>query len=829
MFQVQAVKTSVVRVFLSFLYMAAFAVSANASSPSLGGISPRGGQRGAEATVLFNGARLTDAKEILFYTPGFTVTKLEVVNDGQVKVTVQIAPDCRLGEHAMRVRTASGISELRTFYVGALPTVEEKEPNSDFAAPQKIDLNVTVTGVADNEDVDYYIFEAKKGQRVTAEIEGMRLATTVFDPYVAILDMKRFELSSSDDNALVWQDAVASVIIPADGQYVVQVRESSYAGNGACQYRVHVGTFPRPTATVPAGGKIGDEVEVNFLGDVAGEFKQKFKLPAAVEPKFSLFAQDASGIAPSGNVFRISDFGNALEVEPNDNHEQATRGELPVAFNGVISKPGDVDFFRFAAKKGQVFDVHCYARRIRSPLDPVMTVFVAGGGGIVGNDDAVGPDSYFRFTAPEDKEYVINITDHLGKGGPNYAYRIEFTPVQPKLSLNIPKVANFSQERQTISVPRGNRYATLVVANRADFGGDLVLGADALPPGVTLAADQMPANLNLTPVLFEAAPDAPVGGKLVDLNAKHVDPNAKISGGFEQTVELATGGPGQSVYWKCDVNRAAVAVTDEVPFKISIVEPKVPLVQNGSMNLKVVVERKPEFKAPITLIMPFNPPGVGSASSVAIPEGQNEALYPINANGGAQVRKWKIVVLGTSTVGNGPVWVSTQLATLEIAPPFVNFAMDKNAVEQGKETELFCKVTTNTPFDGPAKVRVVGLPNAVAAPEMDITKDTKEFAFKVTTAKESPAGTHKNIFCQLVITQNGEPVVHNVGGTELRIDVPLPPKPAAVAAAPAPAVAAPAAPMPPAEKRLTRLEKLRLEQAEKEKAGGAAPANPPKQ
>src|SRR5262245_22489979 len=97
-----------------------FPVLGVASSPSLGGISPRGGQRGTELAVFFSGARLSDAQEILFYSPGFAVSKLEVVNDNQVKATVVIAPDCRLGEHPMRVRTATGISELRTFYVGAL-------------------------------------------------------------------------------------------------------------------------------------------------------------------------------------------------------------------------------------------------------------------------------------------------------------------------------------------------------------------------------------------------------------------------------------------------------------------------------------------------------------------------------------------------------------------------------------------------------------------------------------------------------------------------------------------------------------------------------------
>src|SRR5262249_1834861 len=146
----------------AILALLAAASLSGAASPSLGSITPRGGQRGTEMALFFNGARLADAKEITFYYPGITVTKLEPVNDAQVKAQVKIAPDCRLGEHAMRVRTASGLSEMRTFWVGNLPAVDEKEPNSEFTAPQKINLNVTVAGVVDNEDVDYYAFEAKK-------------------------------------------------------------------------------------------------------------------------------------------------------------------------------------------------------------------------------------------------------------------------------------------------------------------------------------------------------------------------------------------------------------------------------------------------------------------------------------------------------------------------------------------------------------------------------------------------------------------------------------------------------------------------------------------
>src|SRR5438067_8147886 len=139
----------------SFVLFVLFCGSSSASSPSLGGIQPRGAQRGTEAVLTFQGARLADAQEILVYYPGIAVKKLEVVNDATLKVTAAIAPDCRLGEHAFRVRTATGVSELRTFWVGAMPVVDEKEPNSDFDKPQPIPLNCTVHGVVDNEDQDY--------------------------------------------------------------------------------------------------------------------------------------------------------------------------------------------------------------------------------------------------------------------------------------------------------------------------------------------------------------------------------------------------------------------------------------------------------------------------------------------------------------------------------------------------------------------------------------------------------------------------------------------------------------------------------------------------
>ncbi|MGE3315313.1 MAG: PPC domain-containing protein [Planctomycetaceae bacterium] len=811
-----------VAVWTTFLAAALMPSIVGAASPRLNLITPRGMQRGTEGVFTFLGSPFKDAEEILFYSPGITVTKLEP-QDGTVAAHVKIAADCRLGEHVAHVRTKSGVSDYRTFYIGALPAHDEKEPNSTFDAPQAIPLNVTVQGVIDTEDVDYFVVDLKKGQRLSVEVEAMRLGQALFDPYVAILDAKRFELSAADDTPLVKQDAVAAIVAPEDGKYYVQLRESSYGGNGSCMYRLHVGNFPRPKAVYPAGGKLGDEVEVKFIGDPAGEITQKVKLPTEPVLNHGLFASQDGGVAPSENPFRLFEHGNVLEAEPNNEVAKATSATLPMALNGIIDAPGDVDFFKFAAKKGETYEVECYGRRIRSAIDPVMVVYNAQGQGITSNDDSRGPDSYFRFAVPADGEYVLSVGDHLNRGGSEYVYRVEFTPVKTSLVLGIPRVERYGQYRQQIYVPRGGRFGAVVSATRNNFGGELVLEPKELPQGVKIVAEPMAANLSTMPVVFEAAADAPIAGKIIDFAARHADPNQKISGGFENRADFVIAEPGQSLYSWCDVNRLPVVVVDELPFSIEIVEPKVPLVQNGSMQLKIIAKRKPGFDAPINVQVPFLPPGVGGASSVDIPKGANEVFFPLNANSGAEVKKWKIFALGTADVG-GAAWSSSQLASLEVAAPFVQFAMERAAVEQGQQTDLVCKVTVAQPFEGEAKVTVLGLPPKVTTAELPLTKDKAELVFKLATDATSPAGNHKNIFCQVVVVANGEPILHNVGGTDLRIDQPLP-KPAAPAAAPAqPMPVAQATPAAAPEKRLTRLEKLRLEAKQREQAATAAAA-----
>lgn len=805
-----------------------FAAPLFAASPALSNVRPAGGQRGTEIELSFNGQRLHDAEEILMESPGIEVLSLEAGKDGKdnvVKAKVKIAADCRLGEFGMRVRTKSGVSEWKTFQVGPFAILDEKEPNTDFEKPQPIarelvDAGLTINGSMGGEDVDFFAIECKKGERISVEVVGLRMGAGMFDPYAAILDSERFAIAKSDDNPFAKQDPVLSVRIPADGVYYLEIRDSAYTGSG--QYRAHVGRFPRPTVAYPAGGKRGEAVQVKFLGDAFGDLPQSVAIPSDAPVEYRAFAQDGQGTASSGNLLRASDVGNALETEPNNDPGSATPAAEKLALNGVIDQPGDVDHFKVPLKKGQNLEIQCFARKIHSPLDPILSILNLKGNQVATNDDAGGSqDSKLTFSAPADGEYLVRIADHLGRGGPTFVYRVEFSDPTPSIKLTIPQFARYSQERNAIAVPRGNRFATIMTADKLNYNGDVVVGAEGLPKGVKITAPLMAKTMNIVPVLFEAEADAPLAATFAEMSIH--DPENKVKGRYYQACDMVLG-PNQQIFWHYTSPKLNVAVVEEAPFRLELVQPKAPLVQNGSMQMKVVATRKEGFKGPIQVQFPFRPNGVNAGTNATIPEGQTEVLYPVNAAANAEVRKWQVFVIGSADV-KGNLWAASGFVDLEVAAPFVSLKWNRDAVVQGEEAELVAKVTINTPFEGTAQCKLVGLPDKLSTPELTLKADTQELVFKIPTSAESPVGKHANLFCQLTITHQGEPVVHNLGNSQLQVDKapnkPAPKPEAAKAGAPK-TEAKPAAPAAAAEKAASRLEKLRLEKLKQEAAKNAA-------
>ena len=518
---------------------------------------------------------------------------------------------------------------------------------------------------------------------------------------------------------------------------------------------------------------------------------------------------DEGGISPSPLAFRASPIPNAIESADNDLRSKVKEvHQPPIALNGIIEKPGDNDYFKFAGKKGQVWEIECFGRRLRTGIDPIINIIDPAGKYIAGNDDSRGPDCYVRFTVPADGEYTIRVRDHLKRGQPDFVYRVELNPPKPKLILGIPRTTRYGQERQALVIPRGNRFATLVSATRQNFGGSIALDPKNLPAGIKMVSQPMAANLNTMPVVFEASEDAPLGGALIEFTGQHADPNQKISGKFYNLADFVLGPPNNSRYVGSYVDKLPVAVVDKVPFRLEIVQPKAPLVRNGSTRIKVVAHREAGFDAPISVQFPFRPPGVGTTGAITIPKGKSEAYYPLNANANAQLGKWPVYVIGQSDV-KGPAWVSSQMATLEVAEPYVTLTIKRGSVEQGQATQLIGTINQLKPFEGEAKAQLLGLPHEVTAPIKSFTKDTKELIFDLHTTAKSPAGNHKTVFCRVTVTHQNEPVVSTAGNTQVLISKPVVKKQAVAAKPkPQPAKTQSVAAKP---KPLSRLEKLRLE------------------
>lgn len=793
--------------------------AASAAYPGFSSTSPNGGQRGTDVKVTLAGERLADFDGLVFMSPGFTLKSTDKVENNKVATTISIAPEVAPGLHMMRIRTKTGLSHFRPFYVGQFPNSEEKEPNNDFDAPQPAALNQTIEGVVLPEDVDYYKISVKKGQRISVEVEGLRLGYTVFDPYIALMDKNRFEVATADDTILFRQDGYLNFTAPEDGDYVVQVRDSSYRGGGNNFYRLHIGTFRRPEIVYPAGGKIGSTTKVRFVERDGQSFEEDVQLPAEPDQRLLMFSKTQEA-APNGNPFRVMPFDNTLEAEPNNEQAKATVAPVgsPIALNGIIETKGDIDFFKVPLKKGMKLDVMGYAQSLGSPLDPVVNIYNEKGGGLGGNDDGGGRrrlDSKVTVTIPADGDYFVRVTDHLERGGPTFVYRIEVTASEPEIFFSSPEYSvNDTHLRQFAAVPRGGRYAALVNITRNNVSGDFKWEAPNLPAGVKLLNDVAPSGYGSMPLLYEAAPDAPLGGGVSPLKLVPTDPNTKVTGRMRQTFDMVR--LGNVIYYTEVEDQVPVAVVEEAPYSLEIVKPAVPLVAGGLMDLKVVAKRKEGFTKPIRVFMVWKPPGISTLGEQTIPEGGSECTFVLDANAAVAAGVWKLTVMGEVDAGNGRIYNASPFCDLTTAPAYLSApAMAMAVVEQGKETVFVCKPEHPQAFTGDAEAQVVGVPDTITIEGGKINKDTKEISFKVKTDGKSPVGKQNNLFVVVKVPVAGGTTTHRIAtGSSLRIDAP---RKAPVAPPAAPQVAKNTAksptppPAPAAPKPLSRLEQLRQE------------------
>ncbi|TWT49226.1 hypothetical protein Pla22_44180 [Rubripirellula amarantea] len=787
--------------------------SAFASFPVVSRSEPLGAVRGEEATFTFHGTRLGDAHSAIADLPGIEILEVKAVDGKKATVKIKSDPNLAPGLYPIRLVTQSGISNIRLVGIGAMPVVQEVEPNDSFDSPQAIEMNTTVEGVVNREDLDHYSVDLKAGDQLNVEIEGIRLTYSlnnqrILDPFIAILDEGRFEVATSDDSSLLGQDGVCTFTAEKDGRYTVLVRESSFGGDPTNGYRLHVGNFPRPIATFPGGGVPG-EVLVTKLHSLDGsESETSVTLPSASSDRFPVITETESGISPSPNWIRVNPLPVVMETEPNNDHTKAPEFEVPAAFCGVLQEPGDFDNFAWQCKKGEKYRIQVYARGLlRSPVDAVMNLFAPDNKHLVSSDDVgVARDPFVEFTAAVDGRHTLRIYDHLRGGSPLHHYRIEVEKATPTFHLTLKELRR--DEAGMACVPVGGQTAIMAQVARKGYNDEINIEIEGLPAGVEAKTFAIPQGRAEIPVFLSAAADAQPTASLFRLVGKGSEKHPDVVGTFGQNHKLVLGQNRRALF-EYETEKAAVAITEKAPFKIELTQPQTPIVREGSKNLRVTITRDEGFDKEVRIRTLYNPPGIGVNNSLKIAADKNEVDIPITANGGAAIGSWPIILMANYPAAHGSADIATPVINLDVQDLYFKYEFPRVAAELGTDAIVSVKLTVARPYEGDAEVQLVGLPNGVTSPEpiQKITPESTVINFPIKVAADAKVGTHKTLVCIARVKVGEETIVQTTGTGEIRIDAPLPPKKDAPAPEPKPEVKAPAKPAEP--KPLSRLEQLR--------------------
>jgi hypothetical protein len=347
---------------------------------------------------------------------------------------------------------------------------------------------------------------------------------------------------------------------------------------------------------------------------------------------------------------------------------------------------------------------------------------------------------------------------------------------------------------------------------RKFVGGEARVSVPDMPPGTNHSDGLCAGDLGTIQMIFRADANATNGGKLVDLSTTlAISPDRTLLGHLNQRTQLVRGQNNVDVWGRYD-DRLAVAIVDPAPFDVEIVQPQVPLVRNGSMNLTIHAKRNPGFDKPIYLRLLTAPPGIGY-SPVSMPGDQTTVQLALTANGGAGIRSWPILVLATTDLGYGPVTISSEFVNLEVSDSLFEFKFNKTMAEQGKPVDILVGVQLKKPVEGTVEVELLGVPPGTqsATPKLPLSAEATQLAFPLQIPIETRAGNYKTIVCRGTITSDKGVITQVNGNGEVQIDVPVAPPPA-VAAAPTPE---PTPPPAPTGKPLTRLEQLRQQKGGK--------------
>ncbi len=131
------------------------------------------------------------------------------------------------------------------------------------------------------------------------------------------------------------------------------------------------------------------------------------------------------GSSPEGSFLVEPYYGESPDREPNDTADTAFETYLPSVLTGVISRAGDVDYFKIKAKAGEELVFENQAMRIGSALQPIVRI-LAEDQAIIREFGYDGGATVSRFSHKfaKDGAYFVRISDYESSGRAGNFYRI---------------------------------------------------------------------------------------------------------------------------------------------------------------------------------------------------------------------------------------------------------------------------------------------------------------------------------------------------------------------------------------------------------------------
>ncbi len=432
-------------------------------------------------------------------------------------IEITIDANAEPGDRELRLGTRAGLTNPLCFQVGTLPETSEpefKDPGKPFT--QKVQLPVLLNGQILPGEADRFRFSAKQGQNLTIETQARHLIPYLadavpgwFQATLTLYDSKGKELAYAG-NYLFNPDPVLFYRITTAGDYELEIRDSIYRGREDFVYRVSVSEQPFITQMFPLGGQTG----VFTIASISGWNldTNELSLDTTRGADEIRQAQLRKNNQRSNRVsYAVDSLPECNEIEEDGNAEDAQTITVPRIVNGRISKPGDVDVFRFDTNAGDEVVAEVYARRLNSPLDSLLWLSDANGKVLGYNDDNgdknVGllthnADSYLRLRLPEKGTYFVHLADSQNHGGQDYGYRLRISEPQPDFAL--------LAAPSSINILVGGTVPVTIEALRKDgFNGEIELSLKDASPGFKLSGARIPVGCDRLRVTL-TAPQKPL-------------------------------------------------------------------------------------------------------------------------------------------------------------------------------------------------------------------------------------------------------------------------------------------------------------------------------